>query len=99
VSDAGDRCPDGLGGFVVRLRPELAASDQDPVEDADIVVREQAAQTAFGRGNESRVHAQQAVDHRVAAGLLSNLPDHRVERILPVLDPATGKSPAALARR
>lgn len=99
VSNAGDRDPDRLGDLAVRLRPELTAGDTNLVEDADIVVRELARKAEFGHGNDPRIYAQQPLDHRVAAGLLSNLPDHRVERVLPVLDSTTRKSPVSLAPR
>jgi hypothetical protein len=99
VSDVGDRCPDRLGGLAVRLGPEFAAGNTDPLEDADILVRKWARQAAFGRWDDPRVHTQQALDHRVAAGLLGNLPDHRVERILPMLGPTARKSPVGLALR
>ena len=46
-----------------------------------------ARQAIAGR-DDPRVHAQQAFDHRVTARLLGDLADHRVERILPVLDSA-----------
>ena len=35
----------------------------------------------------------------VAAGFLTHLPDHRVERIFPGLNPATRKSPVGFAPR
>jgi hypothetical protein len=58
-------------------------------------MRERAAQAALGRRDDPRVHAEQPFDQPLAAGLLSDLPDHRVERILPVLDLAARKSPVA----
>jgi hypothetical protein len=62
--------------------PEPAAGDTDRVEDADVLVIDVC--TGFGRGDHPGVHAQQAFDHRFAAGPLNELPEHRVERILRV---------------
>jgi hypothetical protein len=76
AGDIGDRSPDRLGGFPVRLGPQLAAGDTDPVEDTDIVVWERAGQATFGYGDDPRVHAEQSFDHRVASGLLGILPGH-----------------------
>ena len=49
--------------------------------------------TSLISGDHPGVHAYQALDHRLTAGLLSNHPDHRVERTLRMLDPATRKGP------
>jgi hypothetical protein len=54
---------------------------------------------ALGCGDHPGVHAQQALHHRVAAGLLSDLPGHRVERVFRVFDLAARENPVGLALR
>ncbi len=85
--------------MAVRLGPKLPTGDTDLVEDADTVMVGQTRPVTFGRGDHPGIHPQQAFDHRVAAGLLSDLPDHRVERILRVLDPTARQGPIARAVR
>lgn len=92
----GDGRPDRPSDFAVWLRPWLAAGDADAVEDADILMLGKAGQPV-GRRDDSRVDAQQAFDHSLVAGLLGHFPDHRVERILSVLNPAAGECPVGLA--
>lgn len=83
--------------FAVRLWPKLAVGDTNLVEDADILMLWSVEDGTFGRVDHSGVHTRQVFDHRVAARLLSDLPNHRVERILRVLDPAARKGPVTLA--
>jgi hypothetical protein len=67
----------------------VAAGDADLVKDADILVRD--SRTRRSHGDHPGVHAQQAFDHRIEAGLLGDLPDHSIEGILPVLDRPPGR--------
>ena len=68
--------------FAIRLRPQCATGDADSVEDAEVVMLDFDFLAAPRRRESPRVHAQQAFNQRVAAGLLGNVADHRIERIL-----------------
>lgn len=72
--------------------------DLNCVEDADALQIGHAGQP-ISRRNDPRVHPQETFDHTVAAGLFRHLTDHRVERILTLLDPSSRKSPSLVTIR
>ena len=97
AGDIRNRSPDRFSDVAIRLRPKLATSDPDRIEDPNVLMIRPTYQS-LSRRNHPRIHPQQPLNHRLTPGLLRNLPNHRIKRILPMLNPPTRQCPSTHPR-